>query len=77
MKHKLLVASVATSLLLTLYVGFSLGVYYEARFLSVFTANQILIMGAQSARQKNPQIIAKQADELGIAPQQQAATRFV
>lgn len=64
MKRALLITCIVASLLLTLYVGFSLGIYYHARFACAFTANQILRVRAMSVRGEDPQIIAREAADM-------------
>jgi len=64
MKRTLVISSVIIGLLGSLWLGFSLGVYYQARLASAFTANQILIVRQMLVRQEDPQTIIKKAADL-------------
>ena len=64
MKRTATIATVVFSLVATLWVGFSLGVYYHARLADAFTANQVLRVRHLMGQHEDPTAIAKQADEI-------------
>ena len=64
MKHAIIVAATALSLVAALWAGFSLGVYYHARTADAFTANQILLVRHMLAQREDPMASAKHADEI-------------
>ena len=59
-------------LMVSLWMSFSLGVYYQARVSCAFTANQVLLVSNKLVQHEDPVANAKYADEMATRWQMRA-----
>ena len=74
MKRTIITATIVLTLVATLWVGFSFGVYYHARLADAFTANQVLRVRHILVQHEDPMVSAKHADEIATRWEVRAET---